>query len=1186
MECPYPDCKFVAAPGQAAEGGNCPGCDRPYKSQPSPTQSDMTMRNMPAPGEEDMGGNPLQEGVLGDYQNRGVRDESYASVRQGHEYDESLYDSYIPADQWGDDTYDRYGHRCPTCKSPNVISNSNENPLGITCADCGWAGERLIEPASDPSGFAHPDPWMDNEPGSLTLPATWAKGKDIEPDIEIPAEVVGVLPPDPESIRPDKKRMDKQADFFGDVGDAIGDVAPTVLPIAGGIAGGAVGALTLNPAGVAAGAAAGAGLGGAAGGALHGDSVGDIAQHSVEDAAIGGIGGGVAGVGKAALAAKPALEAAGEGATKQGVGSLMSSAWNKVPTKSLRNAYLMHSALGDASNAVQAPMEAPAGMPAPSPVQAPSYYSHTAAENDTPSSHNHIPSNDTDDPEKVDFDERNDGDNESKGLDPQGINDIGGTDLGPDSFFSPDSAALSSLGELLPKVLEFALGDQSAAGDPDMENLHQQLESEMPGYMDHADDDHGVKLVTMIVKGTPDGKSDDDPLLQDNDEAHDPIADTIQAHVESAMRPGLDTHCSRCGNVLDASSQACPQCGMGNFGHQPQPTNPDFTTPQQMMNPPVTAGAMDAQGPNTDEQKAAVAQLLQEEGREEEIPNMIMNPQEYADELSQISGAEEPPEDIGQEAPPPVVPAEQQGEMPVPGMSAPAPTMARAISKYAGTVDGVAEKCPKCGSHTTGYTDVESGACGCKSCGHHWDAEPLVLNKEAATPDDEANPLGVPLAEAEEPRDIEKEDDSSHTWIDSDGAPLHVGQSYEMYSANYEIPDRIRIDAVKPDVIEYTMIGEYGLDHRTELTHEESNVENISFVRSEHDDFGHGEPTDESDLEQNMDDVARPAPGEETDASTPHTMMSHEADVRGEVRDELRNQQETQGIKDKLQQARESLPNAPLKPCPECQGAGVHISPGGLGTWICQNCKGAGQIPDLAAGPTESYQPGFEPVQGKQANPETVNIEPEWEGMRQWILQMARTDLTQAVKINNEMGSERVDPAMLAQAAGVDPADVDALAGGVQEIGELPETQHPLGPQTGKTADFDDINGPNGPNVDPLGPSPCKHCSGDGVFLGTDTPCPFCEGTGYEGGEQFGLDPLEQQFQTPAVEHPLGEHTGAETGPNWLMEGVPHTAGAAMTPWEQRDYIDETGVARNSDKLNLDGTHYVNDPLDDSFLWL
>lgn len=961
MECP--NCSFVATPGEAAVQGTCPNCERPYRDQPTPLNSDMEMRDMPEPGMEDSGGNPLQEGILGDYQNRGVRDESYASVKK--------------------------------------------------------------------------------------------------PDIEIPAEVTGILPPDPESIRPDKEQMAKKADFLGD----LGDVGKQALPIAGGLAGGAVGALTLNPAGVAAGAAAGAGLGGAAEGALNGEGAGGIATHGLEDAAIGGIGGGLAGgAGMAAadtlgagagVGSAAAEDAAAQGATKGGVGSLMKSAWSKVPTQRIKDAYMMNSLMGGGAGGQQQ-QAAPqmGGQPA---VQSPSFYSRTAAPTDTPTSHGEIPSNNTDDPEEVDFNEKNDG--EKDGLQSDiAVNGTGGTDLGPDDFFSPDSGALASFAELLPKILQFATGDQSAAGDPDMEDLHQKLEAEKPGYMNSADDDHGSKIVIMMMGDPSKGQNNDDSL-QDNDQPHDPISE----HEATALRPGLETTCPMCGSVMDASSTHCPQCGANNMGSQPQPTNPDFTTPQQMMNPPpaqnpampVTAAGAATQGPVTDEQKAKVAEVLQGEGRAEEIPAMIMEPWNYADILAKITGQEEPPQDIGQPGPPPPVnPAEQQGSMPMPGMSE-APSsgsaMQSAVAKYAATVDGFCEKCPNCGSHSTGYMDYEKGDAGCKTCGHTWKAPGMVKNSDIGQ-GAEANPIGVPPAEAEGQPNVEQEQDSSQSWTDESGAPLAVGQTYEMYSENYDIPDRIRIDAVKPDVVEYTLVGEYGLDHRTELTHEEASVENISFVPAGAEE---NEPApEENQGAQPMD----PPPGQQTDLSTPHEMMAS------------------------------------------------------------------------------------------------------------------------------------------------------------------------------KIADFDDINGPYGPNVDQAAPIPCPDCDGQGTdYVGN--PCLSCGATGQRN------DPLEQQFNAPSTEHPLGPMTGGaskqgwigpmnshditlgendefepdapttydpkvaaffdddpvahegstapesdDTGPTWLMEGV-RTAGAHMTPWEQRDYIDESGDARNSDKLQLGGTHYDTDNLSDSFLW-
>jgi predicted nucleic acid-binding Zn-ribbon protein len=69
--------------------GGCPECggnSRPEPDQPSPVNSDGDLRNMVDPYTgDDTGGNPLQEGILGEtdggWQNRQKRDESFASVR-------------------------------------------------------------------------------------------------------------------------------------------------------------------------------------------------------------------------------------------------------------------------------------------------------------------------------------------------------------------------------------------------------------------------------------------------------------------------------------------------------------------------------------------------------------------------------------------------------------------------------------------------------------------------------------------------------------------------------------------------------------------------------------------------------------------------------------------------------------------------------------------------------------------------------------------------------------------------------------------------------------------------------------------------------------------------------------------------------------------------------------------------
>ncbi len=63
---------------------------------------------------------------------------------------------------------------------------------------------------------------------------------------------------------------------------------------------------------------------------------------------------------------------------------------------------------------------------------------------------------------------------------------------------------------------------------------------------------------------------------------------------------------------------------------------------------------------------------------------------------------------------------------------------------------------------------------------------------------------------------------------------------------------------------------------------------------------------------------------------------------------------------------------------------------------------------------------------------------------------------------------------------------------------------------------------------------------------------------------------------------------------DWLNEGsevgvdpvlAAKLAGKDYTPREQRAFIEESGEARNLDRLDLEGTHYVTDDLDDSFNW-
>lgn len=733
MECP--NCKFVAAPGQVAEDGVCPSCERPYRSQPTPLNSDMEMRNMVEPGVGDMGGNPLQEGILGDYQNRGVRDESYASVR--------------------------------------------------ACNECGV----------DHSSFECP------------------------PEFEIEA----VLPPDPESLRPDNKRTTMKHEAF--------------LPLLGLLAGGSA-------------LLGGEGLAGAAS-AMAPSIAGSLIGHGLANTVLPDLTKG--------LTAGP--EQAGQGQTVQGP---------------------------DYYSSVAAPL---------------THFFGADEQFKSPGSTDKIVGD-----EDKDFDtkEQDDGDRELGLHVGPGVNDIGGTDQGA---FSDE--ANQAITELLPKILQYALTPESGAHE--LSGLDQQLESEIPGYKDQADDGAAHKFVMMILKGNGEGEQpggdEDGDSLTDNDAPHDPISD-------KAANLNI---CPNCQGALDPSTHRCPQCGGGNVLGGPQPVNTN--------QPPHIAA--ETQGPKTPEQKEAVAQLLIDQGRGDELQNMYEHPEQYADELSQITHQETPPTGPDPGSSPAPEEAPPEATMPMPGMQAPGPsTMGQPgmmASIIGSQVDGLAGKCPKCDSHSTGYLN-EDGDCGCKTCGHEWSDDKLVGNGTRTADehvqqhgDNFDNALGVDAADVRHQENPEHEQDSSHTWVDEQGQPLKVGMEYEMYSDKYDIPDMIRIEAVKPDVIEYTLTGEYGIEHRTEITHEEAQLENLHFVPA-HDD---GAELEDPGLEQNQDDIQRPSPGfEQTDLSQPHMTMS--AVVPGEV-----------AAPNPPLSAPSDLPPEYYTPHQQCASCGTHFPEGDT---VCQGC--------------------------------------------------------------------------------------------------------------------------------------------------------------------------------------------------------------------------------------------------------
>lgn len=332
--------------------------------------------------------------------------------------------------------------------------------------------------------------------------------------------------------------------------------------------------------------------------------------------------------------------------------------------------------------------------------------------------------------------------------------------------------------------------------------------------------------------------------------------------------------------------------GQEPLGNANQPPKPEYQKYLDQwlatQQDPVHAASVkkaEAQGPRTDEQKAAVAELLQQTGREAEIPEMLMQPWNYAEELSQIQLKDSPPESVdpsdpagpGNMPPPPGPPPGMGGPpgmppmggpgMPPPGAGGPPPGMPpimgsneiydswehTAHRKQAlSPSEAMFPPCPKCGE-VAGYSEYPFAKgllwCNNAACQNIMSPKELadvynnmMLNNslDVATLPETEHPLGEHTgsdgnvtteiaADQIQQQDLSKQNDPSHIWTDTDDSPLKVGREYKMISPAYDIPDIIRVLAIKPDSIEIKITSEFGIDSRSELTHQEVDMEGITF---------------------------------------------------------------------------------------------------------------------------------------------------------------------------------------------------------------------------------------------------------------------------------------------------------------------------------------------------------------------
>jgi DNA-directed RNA polymerase subunit RPC12/RpoP len=668
--------------------GGCPECGghaRPEPDQPSGSQSDGTLRDMVDPSTgDDAGGNPLQEGILGQtdggWDPGRKRDESFASVKQGAH-------GLIPCPNCGGDiqftrSWDgQEVYQCSGCRRQwpdNDQALKEIMPKGIDCPQCGSemhfrdaAGLTSLHPEGAwecsnrrcwhmmHPGEQVPDTYTDPDSGhsDLTLPEDWGKAssqgaprKEWMTPMRNHPHASNQTPALPwqfdveEVAEPGMDNDEAEAKINGQEKKAF-------LPAL------AVGTEALLGGGALAGGEAAGGAGASGGlGALLQKAAPSLLGHALGQGMFGGGGG---------AAAAPAQAAPLGGADER-------------PLE----------------------MVASGGIPTEFPK-------------------------DTEDPEKVDPKEHNDGDHQNF------QNDISVNDMGGTASPGASTPGLEALEMLLPLVVHYAESPESGMDHPLIAALHGLLGQE--GHLDGPEDPQAVLQVIEHVKG---GKPADDssslPTDDNADGAHD--------------EPRTDA-----------------------------PAHPDHKQ------------ASGHQGPTNPEQIAAVQQLLMDQGRADEVPNVPMQPWQYANELAQLAQHEGPPKDMSQTQPQPVQEeAPPEDTMPMPGMTAPPPG--------------------QFGTPTSGVYATSTNSSNFTARWAHDHVDPLQ---------------GVPAADQVGQEDPSQEQDTSGQWQTDDGQPLVVGEQYELHTPGVDIPDVVRVHAVRPESVTLEFTGAYDMGFTKDVTRQE-----------------------------------------------------------------------------------------------------------------------------------------------------------------------------------------------------------------------------------------------------------------------------------------------------------------------------------------------------------------------------
>jgi hypothetical protein len=417
-----------------------------------------------------------------------------------------------------------------------------------------------------------------------------------------------------------------------------------------------VGTAGIGDAALGAGAAGAAAAEGAASTGAAAETA-DVAEAGASGAAKGGLSGAL-GTG-AGQVAKKGLEGLGEGAAKGLAG-------------------LMRGSLGQGA----APA---AASPTPGWIQGASFKGSSkdipmllVADFETSDS---IPRLDTQDdgPHGHDQKEFSDGDLSpsnfhNPNLQDSGANGEDGTrsDSSERQGFASDSPGIERAHMIMPLLMHYYNSGESGEHDPLVSALHETLERENPGYLSNVDQDATNQLLEHYRNPSPIGVH----AAANGLPGGEPTTGTLpgQPPVNSIPQPQAQGGvCPNCGGALGPDG-SCPQCGNGNNGTTVPPVPMGQQPLASIALEGIAAHLANHQGPVTPEQIAAVQEILLQQGRADECPNVPLHPEQYAKEMAEIQNTPNvaPQIDPSQDAqtPPPAMP-QAPGGMPVTDPSQP-----------------------------------------------------------------------------------------------------------------------------------------------------------------------------------------------------------------------------------------------------------------------------------------------------------------------------------------------------------------------------------------------------------------------------------------------------------------------------------------------------------------------------------